>query len=237
MVVQDYVGDLLLSAYARNQSIPEFKYGPDNRDSIDWTVLEGDKATLIECKTRRLLLPTKVTADETLVRRDIEDVIKGVRQLYRFREDVRARMRGTERFHNISDLVPVVVVFDPFYLGNAPLIRDIVRHELAKDQIPEFDYQIVNVDELEAFLPSLKRTGFAELLLTKMQRTEPRWSAPAFSPLDSFLLDSLHPRPTRELPQFLKDDWKQFFLWYRDQFPSLRAVPEAEFIARFESNA
>src|SRR5207302_4408466 len=86
--------------------IPEFKYGPDNRDSIDWTVLEGSKATLIECKTRRLLLPTKVTADQNLLRRDLEDIIKGARQLSRFREDVRARMAGTERFHSISDLVP-----------------------------------------------------------------------------------------------------------------------------------
>ena len=107
---------------------------------------------------------------------------------------------------------------------------------MAKDGIPEFDYQIVNLDELEAFLPSIRRNGFADLLLTKMQQTEPRWSAPAFSPFGSFLLDSIHPRPNRELPQFLKDAWKQFFLWYRDQFPSLRAMPEAEFIARFESD-
>src|SRR5204862_4918963 len=100
--------------------------------------------------------------------------------------------------------------FGAFYLGNAPFIRDIVRAELAKDGIPEFDYQIVNLDELEAFLPSIRRNGFADSLLTKMQQTEPRWSAPAFSPFGRFLLDSMHPRPNRELPHFLKDAWKQF---------------------------
>jgi hypothetical protein len=235
LVVQEYVGDVLRSTYDPDQIIPEFKYGPDNRDSIDWTVVEGDKAVLIECKTRRVLLPTKVTADQELLRRDLEDVVKGVRQLHMFREDVRARVRGTERFERLTQLVPVVLVFDPFYLGNAPLIRDIVQTELTNLGVPQFDYQVLNLDELEAFMPAIKENGFANLLLAKMQQTEPRWSAAAFSPFQSFLLDSVRPRPTRQLPQFLRDEWRQFFLWFREQFPSLREVPEAEFTARFDS--
>jgi hypothetical protein len=93
----------------------------------------------------------------------------------------------------------------------------------------------VNLDEVEAFLPAIRRYGFADLLLTKMQDTEPRWSASAYSPLQNFLLDHISPRPRRELPNILRETWRTFFLWFREQFPSLRAVSEEEFIARFDS--
>jgi hypothetical protein len=133
LIVQDYVGDLLHSTYDASQVVPEFKYGPHNRDSIDWIVVEGDQAVLLECKTRRLQLPTKVTGETDLLRRDLEDVVKGLRQLHRFREDVLAGVAGTERLRGLRELVPVVVVFDPFYLANAPFIRDILDGELRKE--------------------------------------------------------------------------------------------------------
>jgi hypothetical protein len=55
-------------------------------------------------------------------------------------------------------------------------------------------------------------------------------------PFESFVLDAVQPRPERELPKFLMDAWKGFFLSFRAQFPALREAPEAEFTARFEED-
>ncbi|MDO8756767.1 MAG: hypothetical protein Q7J64_02035 [Elusimicrobiota bacterium] len=87
-----YVGWLL---EGRPGLIKEITYGVEIRTS-DWILIEGDTATLIECKLSGLTLNEKSTADSTVLEMFSTRVVKGVSTCNRTEADARSKKRGLE---------------------------------------------------------------------------------------------------------------------------------------------
>jgi len=174
-VFENYV-DRILSVLPHDcEVLPEFTYqvGSQTFHSCSRIVIGHGDAALIECKTRRLRIDTKCTADEKRLRRDLTDwnvledkgsVVAGIRQLHRFNSHVRQRVPG---LRDLCDRVsgrifPIIVVLDPYYFSNAPYVGRIIDEELQKgtDPVRGFEYQIVDITGMEMICALAKKDSF-----------------------------------------------------------------------------
>lgn len=204
-IFQQYLGALLASVFGPRQLHAARKYraGKNWDDSTDWIVVEGESAVLLECKVTRLRLATKATADRDALARDLaQGVVKGLLQLRRVMQAIRERCPGLEAFASVTELIPVVLLYEPYYFANAPVMRTLVEQELRARGVEPFDYQVMDVEALEMALPVLGERGFAALLREKMAaRDDPRHS-PAFVDFGAYLR-ALEPGRRWQFPAFL----------------------------------
>ena len=178
-VFEEYVDRILQVLGPGLEIVREFTYRVRGQQyhSPDRIVLGHGKAVLIECKTKRLRIDTKCTADEDLLRRDLTDqgaphdkgsVVSGVRQMHRFLNHVRQGVPGLQHLHEpmSGEVFPIVLVLDHYYFANAPYARRIMDEELAKSENPVsgFDYQILDVAGLETICTRSRDESFFELL-------------------------------------------------------------------------
>src|SRR5205807_2452791 len=86
-----YVGELLKGALGEAAVAPEKDYCGGSKQTIDWIVLQGERAIFIEVKQSGLYLEAKTWGDLEMIRRDVDRTIgQAARQLYNFERDVRA---------------------------------------------------------------------------------------------------------------------------------------------------
>lgn len=196
-VFEEYADRILGTIDNTYKIIREIRYMRDGqtRDTCDRIVVKNGDAVLIECKTKRLKLKTKFTADEKLLRNDLTDVAKdddkssivsAIRQLYRTEHDIRRNCGGLEELNRriTGRIYPLVLVLDPHYLANAPYIKKIITEELKKGDvsITNYNWQIVDARGFE-HLCSLARTEDFIYLINK------KFSAPelAMQDMETFL--------------------------------------------------
>lgn len=102
MAFEAYVGELLGTVYGADELFPEQVYGGKQKQqrSTDWIVVEGTTGTLVECKVARLTMDTKVSADPTVLRRDLlKGVVQALTQLDRVMRDVDRAVRLSGPVH------------------------------------------------------------------------------------------------------------------------------------------
>ncbi len=58
-------------------------------------------------------------------------------------------------FHSCTRFKPVIVSLEPLHLINSPLFREHINCLLADENITNFDWQIISIDELEALQPHI----------------------------------------------------------------------------------
>ena len=221
---EDYVGTILGSVYDRATLHGEVPYGRDAL-STDWIVTDGPGATLLECKATRLRLDTKVSADPAALRIDLaKGVAKALVQLHRVLRDIRAGVRGLEQFRNREPLVPVVLLLDPFHTANSNAIRNLVGEELRSRDIGPFEYQVVSIDEIEAWLPTIKQRGLTELLCAKMADRGNPINSMAYADFDTYLRHVAGESEERKLAEPLEDEWLAFKTYVESTFPELRSA-------------
>ena len=121
----------------------------------DWVVVEGDTAILIECKATRFSRASLATGAESAVDTSLKQVLKGLMQLHEFQEAAKANLSGLELLRRCTDLIPVLVTFEPLYLINSKFFRDHINELLAKEGVNDFPWQILSIKELEVFQPHL----------------------------------------------------------------------------------
>jgi hypothetical protein len=203
MAFETYVWELLATEYGTGELFAEQMYGgKEEQKSTDWIVIESTVGTLVECKVARLTMETKVSADPDALRKDlIKGVVQALTQLDRVMRHIRTRAPGLEPFYELTDLVPIVLVLDPFFLANTPLVRAIVQEELKANGVVPFDYQILHVGQVEDALPLIKRRGFANLLRAKMKETADIVNGAAYIDFDSYL-DQVEPGGRASVPIF-----------------------------------
>lgn len=180
-IFQAYVGKLLAPYYPSQELLPEHYYGRD-RPTVDWIAVEGHTAILFECKAKRFTKASKrVAAKEDLIRDLKLAIVGGAEQLADTKKAILERAPGLERLHHVEQVLPILVVSEPLYLANTPLIRDLVRDELTNAGLKDFEFQIVSVRELEYLIPFRERTSITGLLAAKFQNPDARsWDLGAF---------------------------------------------------------
>lgn len=150
-IFQEYVGQQLQQLNDGGELLPEFKYGRDNRDFTDWTIIYDDSAILIEVKKNVLPLKARFGTDDDWLKKSLQNTfIKGFQQINTKIGHVRENHAGLEIFREIRHFFPIVITFDNSYRLNGPYIRKIINKELLTDCIEfEHNWQILTMRELE----------------------------------------------------------------------------------------
>jgi len=184
-VFEDYVDRILTTLGPSYEIIPEKQYLHNGRATCDRIIIKGNNAVLIECKTKRLGLKTKFTADKELLRDDLTDiekvgdkgnVVSAIRQLYRTEQDICTSCSGLEELHQkiTGKMYPLVLVLDPYYLANTPYIKQIIAEELKKGDPPikDYNWQILDARDLEPLCSLARQEDFVDLIAKKFSSPE-----------------------------------------------------------------
>jgi hypothetical protein len=129
---QDYVGKQLAQIIDNPSELQaEFKYtvGKSEMDTPDWVLCRKDKPVVfIECKARRpsLTMQHRTTLDG--IRCEIRTVIaRAIRQFYKFIHNVeRDGFNDLARYKGMTDLIYVLVLYDPFPWHATPFVRKMI---------------------------------------------------------------------------------------------------------------
>lgn len=144
----EYYGGLLLKKALGKQSVfPERVYGKEQKRGPDWTVIQGNSAIVFEFRSGRLNKKAKIYGNYTdisaLVKRNI---IEPLKKLPGKIEDMKF---GLTDIPSNSDMefFPCVVTYEPLYTNE--LFRKIISHEMKNEKVPEYDFELLSIEDLE----------------------------------------------------------------------------------------
>lgn len=155
-VFQEYVGKLLKESVNTDCVVCEFKYDKKQNSTPDWMVIEDNACIFIEVKQGGLYLDAKLWGDVKTTKEDLNKTVgAGVQQLWKFEQAVYSGKFSELSFlSNIKEFHRLIVSYDNLYFANS-LLRDMIRENFVKDGVsipPEYNWQIISIDELEAVL-------------------------------------------------------------------------------------
>lgn len=169
LVFQAYVGELIRRGMGPKsfELVPEGRYTHEGRsiDSADWVLIEGDEATIIECKTANLRMRGKEGESYEEYVKEMDEVAKAIHQSFRFEEHVRRnperwpRLSGVRRFHHL------VVFYDPQYLANS-VMRRAVQSRMGDTP---GEWNVIHVSDFEFLFDTLRQNTLAEVLRKKSE--------------------------------------------------------------------
>src|SRR5262249_16919925 len=143
-IFEIYVGEILARSGFTDKLLSETDirktYPTDEGKVPDWAVIDGSTAVLIECKATRFSRSTLTTGGEEGINDRLKQTLKGLAQLYRFREACIARAQGLENLHKCTNFKLILVSFEPLHLINSPLFRQYINKELANQGINDFPW-------------------------------------------------------------------------------------------------
>jgi hypothetical protein len=137
----------------------------------DYVILDDNSAILIECKATKFTREALVKGKEDYVIDSLKQLIKGLKQLTKFRKACLDKHSALEIYHKYKSFEAVLLTFEPLYLINSVLFRKIINDELLKEGISEFDWTILSINELEALQSHIK-AGQSLSAIIKMLKTE-----------------------------------------------------------------
>ena len=173
IVFENYVGWILEESVTEKKIIHEKtirknypeKFGP----VPDFVILEDKSAVLIECKATKFTRGALVTGKEDSIIDSLKQLIKGLKQLSKFRNACLKKHPSLHIFHKYKTLKSVLLTVEPLYLINSILFRAFVTEELLKEGIPEFEWTILSIDELEAFQAHIKAGQSLSAILGRLK--------------------------------------------------------------------
>jgi hypothetical protein len=156
-VFERYVGLILENCITSEQLLSEAdirKFYPTNKGKApDWILIDGSTLILFECKATRFSRAAQALASEEAVNSSLAQVKKGLKQLSSFMSACRSQAQELERFHGCTTFKPILVSLEPLHLVNSTFFREHINSLLADEDVTEFDWQILSVDDLEALQP------------------------------------------------------------------------------------
>jgi len=158
-VFEAYVGLILSKSITSEKLITELdirKFYPTKKGKApDWILIDGSKLILFECKATRFSRAAQSIASEEAVNESLKQVIKGLKQLHSFISACRANAPELQRFQSCNTFCPILVSLEPMHLINNLCFQSHINTLLAAEGITNFDWQIISIDELEAFQPHI----------------------------------------------------------------------------------
>ena len=186
-VFEEYA-DLMLSTLGAEYKIIKARtYLRDGQkcDICDRIIIKNGEAVLIECKTKRLGLKTKFTADEELLRNDLTDIgkeddkgniVHAIRQVHRTEKDIRVNCQGLEDLNKkiTGKMYPIVLTLDPYFCANGGYIKRIIDEELNKGEyrIKGYTWQLVDARGFELLCALSQKEDFMDLIKDKFSAQE-----------------------------------------------------------------
>lgn len=154
LVFQEYVGVLLKKCISNALVKDEFSYifRRSEKKSIDWIVIDDNRAVFIEVKQSSLSLKTRLYPKREQVQKDIEKILfEAIRQLKSFEDDIKnndGRSQELNALSSIGEIERLIVTHDDFYLANSDF-RDICSDNLVVEIPADFHWHVISISELE----------------------------------------------------------------------------------------
>jgi len=170
MVFQEYIGDLLKAVYPQDRVFREREYGPKRsrkQGPADWTVVEGNVAILVECKTIRPNLEMVSLASKDDLEEYAQRVAGAVHQLYRHSQAIRRRERGLENFYGL-DFRYLVLTLGRVQAVNTAFFRRLINDQLTDMGVPTLPYYVLSAQELEHLLSLVVKGARLSDLLARL---------------------------------------------------------------------
>lgn len=162
-IFEAHVGEELACTFHPGELFPEHQYMRGAWAGPDWTIVEGRKATLMECKTSRLTKLERERAEISVIRKRLQqDIIPAIRLFPTKAEHIRHRVNGLDNWPEIDDFEFVVVTLDPWW--PELLTKEIIAEELGADSAENIRYHLVWVEQLEHLGCFREKTTIFDLL-------------------------------------------------------------------------
>jgi len=168
---EHYGGILLKQAFGKQNVFPEPVYGKESKRGPDWTVIQGNSAIALEFRSGRLNKKSKVYGDYSdiaaLVKRNIIDPLS---KLPGKIDDIKSGLTNIPSTGNV-EFFPCIVTYEPLYSNQ--LFREIVQQELKTERIPEYEFELMSIEDLEWLLCWAMYESPIDFLRAK--RGNPEW--------------------------------------------------------------
>ncbi|MDO8684867.1 MAG: hypothetical protein Q7N50_15495 [Armatimonadota bacterium] len=167
---ESFVADLLDCSCRRY--IPEALIRNNKQKAADFVLLEGNRALIIECKTKRRHLKHKYGVIDA-IDNDYKEVVHGLKQCISTETLIRNGTLKSPQFpelNNISEFFYAVVTLGDFYQANSYLMQDRIRRALGVN----LNYQVLSSRELELMLANLKGLDIIPFMTAKAVARNPR---------------------------------------------------------------
>lgn len=196
---QNYVGELIeeinvnkkFKVYCEMEY--EIKKGNQNRTS-DWIIESIDSIILVECKTKRIKLKSKIGLyDEESLKSDIEAISDSIVQIYKQVLNYKNNLYPEIPYRDSKKIYPIIVSLENWYLFNFELFERITKEakkklinvNLDSKVIDEYPFTVFSIDEFEVEFQKMEYFGIEKymrnrFLIEKDERIQ------SFEPLKLF---------------------------------------------------
>jgi hypothetical protein len=168
----EYYGGLLLKySLGKRNVFPEPTYGKEHKRGPDWTVIQENSAIVFEFRSGRLNKKAKTYGDYSdiaaLVKRNI------IEPLTKFPGKIADMKAGLTVIpsDNTMEFFPCVITYEPLYSNQ--LFNGIIRQELEREGISEFDFELMSIEDLEWLLSWAIYESPVNFL--KAKKANPEW--------------------------------------------------------------
>ena len=176
-VFQEYVGYIIKQSHCDINLLNEWRYYRDQKSTVDWIIIEGNKAVFIEVKQTGLFLQAKTLGNTKDVQENLtKSISKAAQQLWLFEQDIKSgKHKELADLSNIEEIERLVVTYDRTYYSNSILKK--YAHDIAIQGIQNFpeqyDWHIISIEELEHIL-AINNISLFNFLRTKRNDEESR---------------------------------------------------------------
>lgn len=186
---QKYVGRVIERASTDDSLslLAEVEYGRKKarKKSVDWIIFEDDCAIFLECKSKRLSWTAKSSLrDLDALEDDIETMADAVVQIYKTITDYLDDQYSHFSTVPTRTIYPVIVTLENWHMFGPVMLKmlqdsvieKLSAAEVEEDIIRQMPYSIWSIDDLEAGIPVINKTGIKDFMDGKINDHEmTRW--------------------------------------------------------------
>ena len=167
---QKYIGDCITASNTNEniKSFPEEKIreGKNEKDTVDWIIDDGESAIFIECKAKRMTMPSKtelVISDA--LKKDLEKMATFIVQVYKTIRDYKDGKYPSYSYDKKKEVYPLVVTLEDWHLfGDNDLLKANIEEKLKAENIPldwldSMPYTICSAQEFEEMIQIIQVKG------------------------------------------------------------------------------
>lgn len=213
---QKHIGDCIeASNTAKKLQVfteEKIKDGKNEKDTIDWIVDDGESTIFIECKAKRMTIPSKTElVIANAFEKDIDKMASFVVQIYKTIRDYKDGKYPSYPYKKDKLIYPLVVTLEDWHLfGDNKLLREKIEEKLHNENIPldwllEMPFTICSAQEFEKMIQIVQGKGIKNVVGKKLEDSEKaKWAIASF-------LSSEYPEEHRKTKALFLDDFDSIF--------------------------
>lgn len=182
MAYQKYIGTVLRHCCNEKDYniLPEVAYDSPQKDTVDW-ILESKNAVLfIECKTKRLPIPSKFNLDISIgLEKELKKIADAIIQLYKSYIDFSNGLYPHIVYSSSRGFTPLLVTLEEWNISYNDEISDILlryvveklkENEMDLSLVEKWPYHVISCEDFEKHIQLVNTVGirkYAESIRSK----------------------------------------------------------------------